>query len=296
MEAYVLAGRIQGQLRDGTLDFEQVERLVGDAESSLLFRLKEECHALFRHPGGERPRTEVDAEELFDLAVGALFHEAMKFREGFYVAMTYGPRLERMIADGTASGALALTCRKVLEDGRMRMRESAEEVRALFTETREQLRTLLHQIDDDSGAVARGLVEEPKRTESVFGVPLHALLADLYSATECGLSLAIESLLSSGHYQEARGVLARDELREFDFCRRTVPYAAGMAAFYAGEYPRAIEQLELWAGAGAPGPEVRIQHAQRALAALARNIEPGHDGLAQRALALWQRLMPPSAG
>jgi hypothetical protein len=291
MEAFVLAARIRNELREGTLGFERVERLVGDAEDSLLYRLKEECHALFRHAGAERPRTEVDAEELFDLAVGALFHEAMKFREGFYVAMTYGPRLERMIAEGTASGALARTCRKVLEDGRMRMRESADEAWALFGETREQLRTLLRQLDD-AGSVARSLVEEPRRTEYVFGVPLHELLVDLYQEAERGLALAIESLLSSGHYQEARGVLGREELRASDVCRAALPYARGMAAYYSGDYERALDELEVWADGGMAGHETRLQHAQRALAALAKSIEGSEGALGQRALALSLRLTP----
>ena len=56
---------------------------MGDGEDSVLFRLKERCHALFR--GGEQPSEVVMRREaLFDLAVGSLFHEAMKFRENLY--------------------------------------------------------------------------------------------------------------------------------------------------------------------------------------------------------------------
>jgi len=55
----------------GSLRFEEVQALAGDNESSPLFRLKERCHGLFR-------AGEVGGAALFDLAVGSLFHEAMK--------------------------------------------------------------------------------------------------------------------------------------------------------------------------------------------------------------------------
>src|SRR5215831_5009120 len=71
--------------------FEEVQALAGDTESSALFRLKERCHALFRagELGGDLPRV-----ALFDLAVGSLFHEAMKLRENLYQLQVYAPKVE----------------------------------------------------------------------------------------------------------------------------------------------------------------------------------------------------------
>jgi hypothetical protein len=130
MEAFVLARTLGEDLRAGRLSFRTVTRLVGDAEDSALFRLKEETHALFRLDAA-RPRTEVQAEELFDLAVGALFHETMKFREGFYLTDSYGPRLSRMMAEGSAKGPLADAFWRVVEAGRRRMLESEVEWRVV---------------------------------------------------------------------------------------------------------------------------------------------------------------------
>ena len=180
MEGYVLSQEVGRELRAGRLAFGTVARLVGDAEDSALFRLKEECHALFRLDDA-RPRTEVQAEELFDLAVGALFHETMKFREGFYLTDTYGPRLQRMMAEGSASGPLADAFWRVFEGGSRRMLESEAEAEQLFRETRDQLLIVLRQLAA-SGAVARSLVEDATRSEQVFGMPLARLLADIYGS------------------------------------------------------------------------------------------------------------------
>ena len=79
----------------GALRFEQVQALVGDSEESVLFRLKERCHALFR-ADSEGEVVRVGPEALFDLAVGSLFHEAMKFRESLYQRDVYGPKVRAL--------------------------------------------------------------------------------------------------------------------------------------------------------------------------------------------------------
>ena len=211
MEAFVLARTLGEDLRAGRLSFQTVTRLVGDAEDSALYRLKEECHALFRLDVS-RPRTEVQAEELFDLAVGALFHETMKFREGFYLTDRYGPRLQRMMAEGSAAGPLAEAFWRVVDSGRRRMLESEAEAEVLFRETRDQLLIVLRQLAV-SGAVARSLVEDPARAEQVFDLPLGVLLADIHGSAARGYQLAVDSLIENGHYAEAAAVLEHPDAR-----------------------------------------------------------------------------------
>src|SRR5258706_1169384 len=142
MESYALSQEVGRELRAGRLTFATVARLVGDEEDSALYRLKEECHALFRLDDA-RPRTEVQAEELFDLAVGALFHETMKFREGFYLTDSYGPRLQRMMAEGSASGPLADAFWRVFEAGSRRKLQSEARARGPFPGTPVQLPIVL---------------------------------------------------------------------------------------------------------------------------------------------------------
>ena len=70
----------------------------------------------------------------------------MKFREGFYLTDTYGPRLQRMMAEGSASGPLADAFWRVFEGGSRRMLESEAEAEQLFRETRDQLLIVLRQL------------------------------------------------------------------------------------------------------------------------------------------------------
>src|SRR5262249_5683513 len=160
--------------------------------------LKEETHALFRFDESSSEE-ELHAEELFDLAVGALFHEAMKFREGFYLTTAYGPRLEAMLRSG--AGPLADSFRKVFEGGSQRMRASAEEARALFDETRDQLLIVLQHLPR-SRPVARSLVENAERTAQVFETSVDELLSAIYGSASEGYRLAASGLIESGHFEE----------------------------------------------------------------------------------------------
>ncbi len=294
MEAFVLAGEIGEGLRNGSLDFMSVQRLVGDAEDNVLFRLKEECHALFRL-NDARPRMEVQAEELFDLAVGALFHETMKFREGYYLTTSYGPRLQRMMAEGWASGPLAEAFEQVFEAGRRRMIESEAEAAELFRETRDQLLIVLHQIPP-TGAVARGLVEDPGRAEAVFSKPLHELLTEVYGSAETGYRLAVESLLTNGHFAQARQVLARSDVGQIEAYPLVDQYALGMEAYYSGDNYDAVECLARWINDGARGPESWSARAHELLSALAVMAEQLDPKLTEEALALAEQLTQSRAG
>jgi hypothetical protein len=287
LEAYCLSERVGARLRDGALDYSLVEGLVGESEQSTLFRLKEECHALFRTDDKKSPG-EVQAEELFDLAVGALFHEAMKFKEAFYVTTAYGPRLERIVGEGTESVALVAAFKRLFEGGRKRMIEAQAETEDLFRETRDQLGSLLRRLPE-SGLVARSLLDDPARAERVFATPLDDLLADFYGSPAKGYQLAIESLIESGHYAEAAALLDHGNRTGVGCSARGALFAHGMARYYDGEAAAALESLELWIDGGAsPQP---LWH-ERAHSALRQVAESAHQTgpLAGRARELAERL------
>ncbi len=284
MEAFVLARTLGEDLRAGRLSFQTVTRLVGDAEDSALYRLKEECHALFRLDVS-RPRTEVQAEELFDLAVGALFHETMKFREGFYLTDRYGPRLQRMMAEGSATGPLAEAFWRVVEAGRRRMLESEVEASVLFRETRDQLLIVLRQLDV-SGSVARSLVEDPARAEQVFDLPLGRLLADIHGSAARGYQLAIDSLIENGHFAEAVAVLEHPDARAAGVSDGAIDFARGMSSYFAGDSFAAVESLARWVESRANAPARWRQSAAKVLSALAVSVELNDAKLAKHASAL----------
>jgi hypothetical protein len=103
MAAHRTMKRLFARYRSGDLRFAELEELIGDAESSILFRLKGRCHALFR-PRDPESAMSTRGEALFDLVVGSLFHEAMTFRENFYQQEIYGPRV-RALRSGSEAEA-----------------------------------------------------------------------------------------------------------------------------------------------------------------------------------------------
>jgi len=295
MEAYDLEDHVARRLEGGDLEFAAIQNLVGDSEDSALYRLKEETHALFRFDETSS-KEELQAEELFDLAVGALFHEAMRFREGYYLTTTYGPRLETMLQAGAASGPLAASFRKVFEAGRQRMHESAAESRDLFDETRDQLLIVLQHLPN-SRAVARSLAEDPERTERVFGADLDDLMTLIFGSAAKGYRLAVEGLIASGHFGTATHWMQRAEIASCGaFHDGDRAFAQGMKSHYAGTPRDAIHYLSQWIADTGALPQSWRPAAGRALDVAAACEEPD---VAQQAMELAQLLrdapLPPPA-
>ena len=288
LEAYVLADRIRTHLASDELDFGWIQKLVGESEESALYRLKEECHALFRL-NGERSSMDLHAEELFDLAVAALFHEGMKFRESYYLTTTYEPRLQRMMAEGSATGPLAEAFQRMFESGRRRLHESQTELANLFRETRDQLLIVLRQMHG-SGAVARALIEDPQRSQTVFTMPLAELLEEVYGSVRSGFALAVESQLENGHFAEAVALLAEAPLESDGFARAAHAFAEGMARYYAGDVQASLDALSRWVNDGAGGRDTWREQAARVLSRLAAEAAGADARVGRSALALAERL------
>jgi tetratricopeptide (TPR) repeat protein len=279
--------------RRGELRWEEVQRLVGDTEASVLFRLKERCHAVFR--AGElgsdplMPRV-----ALFDLAIGSLFHEAMKLRENFYQLEVYAPRVEavRSRLEGGAE-ALFEEFARILAASRERLAEALAESEALLEQTRRQFRVLLAAYRGN-GLVARYLLENRALAEEVLGEPLDCFLASIHGDAVAGYALAARSYLESGYFDEARRTLgealARDPGRKA--LRRASAYADGMSAYLRGRYEDALRHLESWARDPVDDGDARFRElACAALSRLGQLVEgERRAALAERASALAKRL------
>lgn len=245
------------QFRAGTLHFEEVKHLVADGDSSVLFRLKERVHGLFRERDPALPLRR--GEALFDLAVGSLFHEALKFRENLYQLEVYGPKVRALRAQGNedADGLLA-EFEKILRAASDRLGESLRETETLLEQTRRQLPGLLTEVAAESpgnaevGLVTRFALEERESVEGVYSEGVLSLFegvhGDLLSLYLC----AIRSHLVSAHFgraarliEEARELIpiGSDAGLEID---HLAAYAAGMQAFLDGRYPESVEQLQVW--------------------------------------------------
>ena len=232
--------------RRGELEFAEVQALVGEAEGTVLHRLKERCHALYRQSEGSDG--ELGAGAMFDLAIGSLFHEAMKFREGFYQLSAYGPKLEvlRQSREGSAQALLA-EFEKILAETRLRIEDSLAETEALLGWTTGQLEALLHSHRDE-GPLARFLVERGDDVAGLIGREPADLLTALYGSPHAAHVIAARSYLASGFYREAchvlRGVDGDDAVLLTHF-------AEGMTAYLEGRYPDCVSRLTDWLDGGA---------------------------------------------
>lgn len=249
--AHRLLRRVSERYRAGQLAFEEVGELVGDDERSVLFRLKERCHALFR---GERGHGEIEATALFDLAVGSLFHEAMKFRENVYQRASYGPKVRslRRAAVRDESGLLA-EFEKLLGAAGVRIDESLQELDTLLGQTTAQFRILL-LVHREDGALARVLTGRCRELAEMLGMAPEELLTELYGSAAAAWQRAARSYLRSGFYAETAAALG-----EVEHFGRLAPedarlrhYAEGMAAYLEGRYAETASRLGEWYAATPP--------------------------------------------
>ncbi len=295
LEAHQLMRGLFARFRAGELRFAELGQLIDGNEASVLFRLKERCHALFRSdgPGARAVR---HRELLFDLAVGSLFHEAMKFRESFYQTEVYGPRVRALRDEaGAEAKSLFQEFERMLAAGTGRLHEGLQECEALLARSCDQLQVLL-ALHRENALVTRYLVEHPELVQAVFQRPLDALLADLYEDAASGHARAGQSYLDSGYYPAAGRAFAEAIARGGDRERYGPPceYASGMHAYLGGDYAGSVLHLGRWLDAGAPGSPGMRTLAQAAVSRVGQlALGPDREQLVGAAASLARRLAAP---
>lgn len=275
LEAHRLMQDLFSRHRNGLLRFEDLRDLVGDDDRSVLFRLKERCHAAFRN-SREASGLTLQREALFDLAVGSLFHEAMKLRENFYQREVYGPRVRalRSRAGGEAP-ELFEEFDRLLDGVSARLDEGLRESEMLLASTVEQLRLLLavHRTD---GAVARFLVENASAMEAAFESSIDALLSETYGSRAAALALTGSSYLDSGYYTSAIAALEQAAPQKQSELAPLLAYARGMEAYLKRDYPASLASLSSWVESQDTGNPARLRLARDAVASIAR-LSEGDD-------------------
>ena len=270
LAAQRLLRQVSERYRAGRLAFEDVGELVGDDERSVLFRLKERCHALVR---GERGEGGIGAKLLFDLAVGSLFHEAMKFRENFYQRFSYGPKVRELRRTGLRdeSGLLG-EFEKLIGAAGIRIDESLQELDTLLGQTTTQFRILLAAHREEA-YLARAVVGRSRELAEVFGVSPDALLAELYGSAAEAWARAGRSFVASGFFAEAVAALREAAKRGHGAHEdaRLLAFSEGMAAYLEGHYADTVARLGDWiADPGSACAERETALLRQATAALSR--------------------------
>jgi len=277
------------------LAFADLKEFVGDNDNSVLFRLKEKCHSLFRPEAGgstvANPR-----EALFDLAVGSLFHEAMKFREDFYQHEVYGPRVRSLRAEaGAEANGLFHEFERILSAVSARLGEGLAETRSLMVQTWDQLRVLLSE-QGAEGFVTRSLIERVETLDRLGPPGLEELLAAIHGDTASGYVIAGKSYLTSGHYEAAHRVLAKalEYGGDRDQVSQLSAYARGMSAYLAGDYSESLVELNVWVESGSAGDDSLKKLAHSAVSSLTRLVDgEDRDRTLDSAAILLEKIHPP---
>jgi hypothetical protein len=277
------------------ISFASVRALVGGDDQSVLYRLKERSHALFRSDGSHLSQA-VRREALFDLAIGSLFHEAMKLREGLYQREVYAPRLASLkVASSQDSDELLDEFERILGKGASRLDEVVAEIRILLSQTRDQLRRLLIERAPDR-VVTRYLLRRRDAVSEIFPEGFEGLLGAMHGEVGSGLVEAALSFLESAYFVEAS-----QTLREAARCggspqpaiQGLLLYADGMQAFLDGDYSASLTALEAWVDlGGAEGERAFARLAATALSRLERlvSLDEVRDAYSAQAKQLQLRL------
>lgn len=297
LEAQELLQQLSDRFERDELSFAELQDFVGDDDGHVLFRLKEKCHALFRpEAGGAQPARVREA--LFDLAVGSLFHEAMKFREDFYQREVYGPRVRKLRSDaGTDADDLFLQFERLLSAVSARLGEGLAQTQSLMDQSWKQLRVLLAD-QPDPGFVTRFLIERRVTLDQLNSPGLEALLDEIHGDAANGYEIAGRSYLASGHYEAAQSAFAEAMRRDGDLgeVEQLSLYASAMAAYLAGQYVETVSRLGEWIDSGSTGPAYLEEIAIAALSSLNRLVdERDRDAVVRASSKLLAKIRSSSA-
>ncbi len=222
------------------LSFDDIEEFATDKDPTLpLFNLKESCHMLFRYQGEEQSS---DEEKLLDLAIGSIFHEAMKLRENLYQLKVYKPRYLQIQKSPQTSDYERTLLREFMKIGgktEKRLAESMMEIKRLFQDTLEQLAHLLPRYKDNA-VLIKFLLRNKGLLQQAFGRRRGLkLIVDMFPG---GLGEAYDiegrSYLASEHYDLAAEFFSQAlKYRLHDqWLRCLYLYARGMDGYYKNRY------------------------------------------------------------
>jgi tetratricopeptide (TPR) repeat protein len=235
--------------KERKLRFSDIENWVDERGQSLLYNLKEQSHSLFRI--GAKGSVQRD-EWLLDLAIGSIFHEAMKLRENIYQMDVYGPRYLQF---KSKMGKTAYEYERnylqqferIISRAEQGIGEGMEETRSLFKDAVEQLIDFFRR-NSANPYLVRSLLEHRPLLQRVYGNRMAKEI--FYLMFKKGLldayALAGQSYLQSGHYDLASLYFSKalkmdpsdPELQFF------MNFSLGMKAYYKNAYPKTMSFFE----------------------------------------------------
>ncbi len=231
--------------KEGSLRFPDIAPWVDDRGQTPLYDLKERCHSLFRYMEKEPLQKN---EWLLDLAIGSIFHEAMKLRENIYQLEVYRPKyLQYKLKAGKSAYEYEKDYlqrfERIIVKAEEGLHEGMEETRSLFKDAMAQLLDFFKENSTHPHLVRFLLEHQPilqkvygsKGTKEIFSLMFEKGLLDAYS-------LAGRSYLQSEHYDLSshyfsKALKMEPPSHEFQFF---LNFSLGMNAYYQNAYPKAL--------------------------------------------------------
>jgi len=231
--------------KEGKLRFSDIGNWVDDRRQSLLYNLKEQSHLLFR-VGAKGPIHR--NEWLLDLAIGSIFHEAMKLRENIYQMEVYRPRyLQFKSKMGKAAYEYERDYlqqfERIISRAEQGVQEGMEETQSFFKDAVEQLIDFFKKNSANPYLVRFLLEHQPllqrvygnRKAKEIFHLMFKKGLLDAYS-------LAGRSYLQSGHYDLAslyfsKALKMEPSDHQLQFLMN---FSLGMKAYYKNAYSKTM--------------------------------------------------------
>ncbi len=243
LQSVILFRSLYDNQKSKKLTFDDVQMLIDDKGDSVLFNLKNNCHNLFRD---DRVQKSTEKEKLFDLAIGSIFHEAMKFREDFYQLEVYGPRyneLEKKPEKAAYEIQFVIQFIKIIARAKQRLLEELEETKVLFEDTMNQMKDLLPEYSKN-GLVVRFLLENESLVNRAYGENgIRDLCKSMFKRGYMdALCVAARSYATSGFDDKVASLLkqASDLDKDNEHVEFTSHYCLGMRNYYGRNYREAL--------------------------------------------------------
>ena len=248
----IVKGLLQSQIgfqeiyqkyQKGSLHFPDIENWVDDRGRSLLYKLKEKCRSLFR---SSNKGTFHKKEWLLDLAIGSIFHEAMKLRENVYQLEVYRPRYleyKQRMGKSTYEKDYLQQFEKIISKAKLGVSEGMEEVRSLFRDATAQLVDFFRE-NRQNPFLIRFLIESQPLLGKVYGIKKRKEIFNLMFARGIfdAYRLAAQSCLDSDHYDlsaayfsQAFKMHPRDVRTQF-----LLNFSLAMKAYLENSYSQAL--------------------------------------------------------
>jgi tetratricopeptide (TPR) repeat protein len=241
--AYIAFQKIYNKHKGKQLHFSDIEHWVDDRGESILYLLKEQCHALFRYTGTGPFHKR---EWLLDLAIGSIFHEAMKLRENIYQLEVYRPQyLQYNLKAGNTvyEKDYLMQFERIISRAEQGVIEGMEETRSLFHDAKAQLLDYF-EAGSENPHLVRFLLEHQTLLQKIYGKKgvkevFHRLFQNGFLDA---YRMAGQSYLDSEHYDLSSLYFSKAlKLDSYDpELQSLLNFSFGMDAYYRNDYPEAL--------------------------------------------------------